>query len=57
LKFSIQGDQNGYNIPEITPAPNVSHWLTGDGVKFINNWKEEKVLPEQVKKEKKIFFL
>ena len=44
------GEQHGYNIPEVTSAPNVSNWLTEEGVKHIKNCHDDKMLPDHAKR-------
>ena len=45
-----QGEQNGYNIPEVTAAPNIGDWLTEDGVASLNSCAEDRMLPAQAKR-------
>ena len=33
----ISGEVNGYNIPEVTSASDVSRWFTDEGVNFIES--------------------
>ena len=49
-KTLISGEQNGYNIPEVTAAPNVSKWLTDEGVKLLSKCKDDKMLPDHAKR-------
>jgi len=48
--FVIAGEKHGYNIPEVTSAPNVSNWLTEDGIKLINSCRDDKMLPDHAKR-------
>lgn len=45
-----KGEQHGYNIPEVTPAPNVSRWLTEEGVSLLNSCRDDKMLPDHAKR-------
>ena len=49
LYFSISGEKHGYNIPEVTAAPHVANWLSEDGVKLLNNCRDDKMLPDFAK--------
>ncbi|KAH8410603.1 hypothetical protein KR009_006180 [Drosophila setifemur] len=46
-----KGEQNGYNIPEITCVPEITQWLTKEGARSINETStNDKVLPEHAKR-------
>ncbi|KAH8257699.1 hypothetical protein KR038_006975 [Drosophila bunnanda] len=46
-----KGEQNGYNIPEITCVPELTQWLTDEGARSINETStNDKVLPEHAKR-------
>ena len=47
--FSILAEKHGYNIPEVTAAPHVANWLSKDGVKLLNNCRDDKMLPDFAK--------
>ena len=47
--FSILAEKHGYNIPEVTAAPNEANWLSEDGVKLLNNCRYDKMLPDFAK--------
>ena len=44
------GEINGYNIPEVSPAPDVARWLSHEGVTVLKEHKDDKVLPIQAKR-------
>jgi hypothetical protein len=46
----ILGEQHGYNIPEVTNVPQLANWLTDEGVAYLNNCRDDKLLPEQAKR-------
>ena len=46
----ISGEKYGYNIPEVTPAPEVRHWFTEDGSAFLQSIEDDKSLPEQARR-------
>lgn len=49
--FMIPGEQNGYNIPEITCVPELTQWLSEEGARSINETStNDKVLPEHAKR-------
>ncbi|XP_067128573.1 ubiquitin carboxyl-terminal hydrolase CYLD isoform X2 [Centruroides vittatus] len=41
-----KGEQNGYNIPEVIPFPDLQWWLSEEGMNFLLLTKDDKVLPE-----------
>ncbi|KAG8198988.1 hypothetical protein JTE90_001788 [Oedothorax gibbosus] len=41
-----KGEQNGYNIPEVVPFPDLRWWLSEEGMNFLLTAKDDKVLPE-----------
>ncbi|XP_044315585.1 ubiquitin carboxyl-terminal hydrolase CYLD isoform X2 [Drosophila rhopaloa] len=46
-----KGEQNGYNIPEITCVPELTHWLSDEGARSINETStNDKELPEHAKR-------
>jgi ubiquitin thioesterase CYLD len=46
-----KGEQNGYNIPEMIPVPEISQWLSEDGAKILHeNAANDKMLPEHAKR-------
>ncbi|XP_054283750.1 ubiquitin carboxyl-terminal hydrolase CYLD isoform X2 [Macrosteles quadrilineatus] len=45
-----KGEQNGYNIPEVVPCPNLPFWLSEKGAATLNKVKDEKMLPEHAKR-------
>jgi len=45
-----KGEKHGYNIPEVTAAPHVANWLSEDGVKLLNNCRDDKMLPDFAKR-------
>lgn len=47
---SILGEQNGYNIPEVVPCPNLPIWLTEKGATSLNKVKDDRLLPEHAKR-------
>ena len=47
--FSILAEKHGYNIPEVTAAPNEANWLSEDGVKLLNNCRDDKMSPDFAK--------
>ncbi|KAL0274106.1 UNVERIFIED_CONTAM: hypothetical protein PYX00_006615 [Menopon gallinae] len=44
-----KGEQNGYNIPEMVPCPNLPYWLSEEGAKALNEM-DERQLPEHAKR-------
>ena len=42
-------EKHCYNIPEVTAAPHVANWLSEDGVKLLNNCRDDKMLPDFAK--------
>ena len=44
------GDQNGHNIPEVTPAPEVSRMFTEEGIEFLESCQDDKMLPSHAKR-------
>ena len=50
LSISFSGEKHGYNIPEVTAAPHVANWLSEDGVKLLNNCRDDKMLPDFAKR-------
>ena len=47
--FSILAEKHGYNIPEVTAAPNEANWLSEDGVKLLNNCRDDNKFPDFAK--------
>ncbi|SPP81617.1 ubiquitin carboxyl-terminal hydrolase CYLD isoform X2 [Drosophila guanche] len=46
-----KGEQNGYNIPEMTCVPELTQWLSDEGARSINEISpNDKVLPEHAKR-------
>lgn len=45
-----KGEQNGYNIPEMVPCPDLPYWLSEDGAKTLNEMRDERQLPEHAKR-------
>ncbi|XP_055634541.1 ubiquitin carboxyl-terminal hydrolase CYLD isoform X2 [Toxorhynchites rutilus septentrionalis] len=46
-----KGEQNGYNIPEMIPVPDLPHWLSEDGARQMNEKAiNDKMLPEHAKR-------
>ncbi|XP_022239709.1 ubiquitin carboxyl-terminal hydrolase CYLD-like isoform X2 [Limulus polyphemus] len=41
-----KGEQNGYNIPEVIPFPELHWWLSEEGKKFLLTAKDDKILPD-----------
>ncbi|XP_076323351.1 ubiquitin carboxyl-terminal hydrolase CYLD-like [Tachypleus tridentatus] len=41
-----KGEQNGYNIPEVVPFPDLRWWLSEEGMEFLMSNKDDKCLPE-----------
>ena len=50
FELFVTGEKHGYNIPEVTSAPNVSNWLTEEGIKLINSCRDDKMLPDHAKR-------
>ena len=51
LCFPLQGEQNGYNIPEVISVPNLPLWLSEEGSKELNErYLSDKSLPEHAKR-------
>jgi len=44
------GEQNGYNIPEVIPFPDLRWWLSDEGNAFLLTTKDDKVLPEMTRR-------
>lgn len=45
------GEQNGYNIPEMIPVPDLPLWLSEDGARQLNEKAtNDKMLPEHAKR-------
>ena len=44
------GEANGYNIPEVTSASDVSRWFTDEGVNFLESCRDDKTLPVHAKR-------
>ena len=44
------GEANGYNIPEVTSASDVSRWFTDEGVNFLQSCRDDKTLPVHAKR-------
>lgn len=46
-----RGEQNGYNIPEMIPVPDLPQWLSDDGARQLNETAvNDKMLPEHAKR-------
>ncbi|XP_033235503.1 ubiquitin carboxyl-terminal hydrolase CYLD isoform X2 [Drosophila pseudoobscura] len=46
-----KGEQNGYNIPEMTCVPELTQWLSDEGARSINETSpNDKVLPDHAKR-------
>lgn len=46
-----RGEQNGYNIPEMIPVPDLPQWLSDDGARQLNEKAvNDKMLPEHAKR-------
>merc|ERR1712037_1097166 len=45
-----RGEVNGYNIPEVTSASDVSRWFTDEGVSFLQSCRDDKSLPSHAKR-------
>lgn len=46
-----KGEQNGYNIPEMIPVPDLPQWLSEDGARQLNEKAiNDKMLPEHAKR-------
>ena len=45
-----EGERNGYNIPEVKPAPDIPHWFTECGLAFLQDCEDDKMLPKQAKR-------
>ena len=46
-----KGEQNGYNIPEMVPVPELPSWLSDEGAKLLHeNNDSDKSLPEYAKR-------
>eukprot|EP00095_Tigriopus_kingsejongensis_P010911 snap_masked-scaffold348_size200312-processed-gene-1.13 protein:Tk10911 transcript:snap_masked-scaffold348_size200312-processed-gene-1.13-mRNA-1 annotation:"isoform b" len=45
-----EGECNGYNIPEVTPATDVPRWLSDEGIETLKAEKDDKCLPTQAKR-------
>ncbi|XP_058452232.1 uncharacterized protein LOC131430943 isoform X2 [Malaya genurostris] len=46
-----RGEQNGYNIPEMIPVPDLPHWLSEDGARQLNETAiNDRMLPEHAKR-------
>lgn len=43
------GEVNGYNIPEVTPATDVPHWLSDEGARAMAG-QPDKALPSHAKR-------
>lgn len=50
LSPTISGEMHGYNIPEVTMAPDVPHWFSDEGKTFLTSCQDDKMLPEQAKR-------
>lgn len=46
----ILGEQNGYNIPEMVPCPNLPYWLSEKGALTLSQVKDDRQLPEHAKR-------
>lgn len=46
-----KGEQNGYNIPEMIPVPDLPQWLSDEGARQLNETAvNDKMLPEHAKR-------
>ncbi|XP_075212974.1 ubiquitin carboxyl-terminal hydrolase CYLD [Lycorma delicatula] len=45
-----KGEQNGYNIPEMVPCPNLPYWLSEKGAQTLCQVKDDRQLPEHAKR-------
>ena len=50
LFVTFPGEVNGYNIPEVTSAPDVSKWFTEEGVNYLKSCTDDKKLPMHAKR-------
>ncbi len=48
--FVVPGEASGYNIPEVTEANDVAHWLSEEGSCSIRSQTETKSLPVHAKR-------
>lgn len=48
--ISLLGEQHGYNIPEVTSAPDVRKWLTEEGMDFLKSIRDDKMLPDYARR-------
>lgn len=44
------GEQNGYNIPEMVPCPDLPYWLSDKGAQSLMDVKDNRQLPEHAKR-------
>ncbi|XP_053203646.1 ubiquitin carboxyl-terminal hydrolase CYLD-like [Panonychus citri] len=44
------GEQDGYNIPEVTPFQNLRWWLSDEGTALLLTTKDDKLLPEMTRR-------
>ncbi|XP_014256618.1 ubiquitin carboxyl-terminal hydrolase CYLD isoform X2 [Cimex lectularius] len=45
-----KGEQNGYNIPEVVPCPDLPQWLSEKGAQALQQIKDDRQLPEHAKR-------
>lgn len=45
-----KGEQNGYNIPEMVPCPDLPYWLSDKGAQSLMDVKDNRQLPEHAKR-------
>jgi ubiquitin thioesterase CYLD len=46
----VSGEQNGYNIPEVSLCPELPHWLSEQGARGLPEVRDERQLPERAKR-------
>lgn len=44
------GEQNGYNIPEVVPCPDLPRWLSDRGAADLQQVTDDRQLPEHAKR-------
>ncbi|XP_026281479.1 ubiquitin carboxyl-terminal hydrolase CYLD isoform X2 [Frankliniella occidentalis] len=45
-----KGEQNGYNIPEMVPCPDLPYWLSDKGAQSLMDVRDNRQLPEHAKR-------
>ncbi|XP_043284061.1 ubiquitin carboxyl-terminal hydrolase CYLD isoform X2 [Venturia canescens] len=45
-----EGEQNGYNIPEMVPCPDFPYWLSEEGANSLSELTDDRQLPEHAKR-------